>query len=297
MKLIVDSGSTKTDWCFSENGEIDARIVTKGINPIVQKVEEMGSIMADELSASLNEHGVNARDIESVHFYGAGCTPQKSDSIKNLLVAQFANAKTVEVNSDLLAAARSLCLHKGGIACILGTGANSCLYNGNEIISHTPALGYILGDEGSGAVMGKKFVNGILKGWLPNYIRDKFMCDWHLSEADIIDKVYRQSSPNRFLASISKFIASCIGDCPQIESMVIDNFKKFITINIVPYLQYTKSGTTLDMNNINAVGSIAFHFRRQLEYAAMDTGFHVGKIQTSPMDGLVEYHFWGNANI
>ena len=215
--------------------------------------------------------------------------------MRNMLIRTFSSSKTIEVNSDLLAAARALCLRKEGIACILGTGANSCLYDGANIIAQTPALGYILGDEGSGAVLGRNFLNGILKGWLPIELRNLFMSEWQLNVSDIIEKVYREPSPNRFMASITRFIASNMDNYPQLADMVVRNFEKFIDVNIQPYFKLETEAEenkekAQSAREINAVGSIAYYFRNQLERAANNRSLSVGRIIKSPMQGLVEYH-------
>lgn len=293
VRLIVDSGSTKTDWCFAMPDGKFVRINTSGINPAVQAPDIIEGILNNELLPSLTTQAINRNDVVEIYYYGAGCTPDRQPIMRNMLIRTFSSSKTIEVNSDLLAAARALCLRKEGIACILGTGANSCLYDGANIIAQTPALGYILGDEGSGAVLGRNFLNGILKGWLPIELRNLFMSEWQLNVSDIIEKVYREPSPNRFMASITRFIASNMDDYPQLADMVVRNFETFIDVNIQPYLK-ERTRENVDENAkkiaINAVGSIAFYFRHQLKCAANNRGLVVGRIVKSPMQGLVEYH-------
>lgn len=293
VRLIVDSGSTKTDWCFATPDGKFVRINTSGINPAVQAPDIIEGILNNELLPSLTTQAINRNDVGEIYYYGAGCTPDRQSIMRNMLIRTFSSSKTIEVNSDLLAAARALCLRKEGIACILGTGANSCLYDGTNIIAQTPALGYILGDEGSGAVLGRNFLNGILKGWLPIELRNLFMSEWQLNVSDIIEKVYREPSPNRFMASITRFIASNMDDYPQLADMVVRNFETFIDVNIQPYLK-ERTRENVDENAkkiaINAVGSIAFYFKHQLECAANNRGLVVGRIVKSPMQGLVEYH-------
>lgn len=293
VRLIVDSGSTKTDWCFATPDGKFVRINTSGINPAVQAPDIIEGILNNELLPSLTTQAINRNDVVEIYYYGAGCTPDRQPIMRNMLIRTFSSSKTIEVNSDLLAAARALCLRKEGIACILGTGANSCLYDGANIIAQTPALGYILGDEGSGAVLGRNFLNGILKGWLPIELRNLFMSEWQLNVSDIIEKVYREPSPNRFMASITRFIASNMDDYPQLADMVVRNFETFIDVNIQPYLK-ERTRENVDENAkkiaINAVGSIAFYFRHQLKCAANNRGLVVGRIVKSPMQGLVEYH-------
>lgn len=293
VRLIVDSGSTKTDWCFAMPDGKFVRINTSGINPAVQAPDIIEGILNNELLPSLTTQAINRNDVVEIYYYGAGCTPDRQPIMRNMLIRTFSSSKTIEVNSDLLAAARALCLRKEGIACILGTGANSCLYDGANIIAQTPALGYILGDEGSGAVLGRNFLNGILKGWLPIELRNLFMSEWQLNVSDIIEKVYREPSPNRFMASITRFIASNMDNYPQLADMVVRNFETFIDVNIQPYLK-ERTRENVDENAkkiaINAVGSIAFYFNHQLECAANNRGLVVGRIVKSPMQGLVEYH-------
>lgn len=289
VRLIVDSGSTKTDWCFAMPDGKFVRINTSGINPAVQAPDIIEGILNNELLPSLTTQAINRNDVGKIYYYGAGCTPDRQPIMHNMLIRTFSSSKTIEVNSDLLAAARALCLRKEGIACILGTGANSCLYDGANIIAQTPALGYILGDEGSGAVLGRNFLNGILKGWLPIELRNLFMSEWQLNVSDIIEKVYREPSPNRFMASITRFIASNMDNYPQLADMVVRNFETFIDVNIQPYLK-GRTGENAKKIAINAVGSIAFYFNHQLECAANNRGLVVGRIVKSPMQGLVEYH-------
>ena len=205
VKLIVDSGSTKTDWCFAMPSGALVSVKTGGINPAVQDAEIIEATIKNHLLPSLPAQDIDPNEVGEIYYYGAGCTPDRLPVMRKLLTEAFGRAQTVEICSDLLAAARALCLRKKGIACILGTGANSCLYDGEGIVAQTPALGYILGDEGSGAVLGRNFLNGILKGWLPEELRNLFMAEWQLDVAEIINKVYREQYPNRFLASISTF--------------------------------------------------------------------------------------------
>lgn len=295
VKLIVDSGSTKTDWCFAMPSGALVSVKTGGINPAVQDAAIIEATIKNHLLPSLPAQDIDPNEVGEIYYYGAGCTPDRLPVMRKLLTEAFGCAQTVEVCSDLLAAARALCLRKKGIACILGTGANSCLYDGEGIVAQTPALGYILGDEGSGAVLGRNFINGILKGWLPEELRNLFMAEWQLDVAEIINKVYREQYPNRFLASISTFIASNMERYPQLADMVVQNFEKFIDVNIQPYLKLEteaeKNGEKAQSaREINAVGSIAYYFRNQLERAANNRSLSVGRIIKSPMQGLVEYH-------
>lgn len=285
MKLIVDSGSTKTDWFIAQSNSNYTVVRSCGINPVVQNCDEIKSTVAETLA----QNGQSFALVQEIHFYGAGCTPQKKTMLQKLLSDFFPNAD-VHVESDLLAAARALCGVNEGLAAILGTGANSCFYDGKEILYNTPALGFILGDEGSGAVLGKKFLNGIMKGWLPYGLRKAFQEEMELDVAGIIDRVYRQPSPNRFLASFSKFILQHL-DCPELEALVIRNFEEFISVNIVPYSKLCSGRNRQCPNVINAVGSIAYYYYDQLAKAAYNMGYEVGRIMKSPETGLLDFHF------
>lgn len=169
MILIADSGSTKTDWCIVFNGTLIKRIGTKGINPFFQSEEEIQQELTASLLPQLPEGTIN-----SVYFYGAGCTPEKAPVLRRAIADSLPVIGNIKANSDMLAAARGLCGHEAGIACILGTGSNSCFYNGEEIISNISPLGFILGDEGSGAVLGKLLVGDVLKNQLPSTIKEAF---------------------------------------------------------------------------------------------------------------------------
>jgi N-acetylglucosamine kinase-like BadF-type ATPase len=191
------------------------------------------------------------------------------------------DADTVEVAGDLLGAARALCGSNEGIACILGTGANSCLYDGRQIIANTPPLGYVLGDEGSGAVLGIRFLNAVLKGLLPERLKTELL-DWlQMTEADIIGRIYRQPLANRWLASLSLFIATHI-DETDVRALVTDNFRQFFRRNVV---QYGRRDLPVCF-----VGSIAHYYREQLGEAAAAEGFTLGRVEKSPVDGLTAYH-------
>lgn len=282
MKLIVDSGSTKTDWCFADSSDVYVLVHTDGINPVVQSYDEMLSVVQEQMLPRAKQQSLDLASLNEVYFYGAGCTPELRLAVEKALRVAVGKKPSVYVDSDLLAAARALCGTDSGIACILGTGSNSCYYDDEGIKEHTPALGYILGDEGSGAVLGRNFINGILKGTLSRELRDEFLEEYQISQADIIDKVYHSATPNRFLASLSKFILPHIDD-ESLEALVVRNFENFIISNIRNYSEAKPV--------INAVGSVAFLYRKQLEQAAMSQGYELGKILKSPLEGLLDYHF------
>lgn len=308
MVLIADSGSTKTVWKLQSVNFHDQYISTQGINPFHMTGSEILNILRGELipklhdslicrSSSGNPSSVcpsseNTRPIEcsssfenedsvivlskisEIHFYGAGCTPAKIPVMEQLLHDVFQNTEIIEVASDLLGAAKSLCGDSEGIACILGTGANSCLYDGNGIVSNVSPMGYILGDEGSGAVIGKTFINELYKGMHGDFVK-VFESETCLSQADIIQKVYREPLANRFLASLSTFIGKHIDDEKWIDDMVVNCFRDFFRKNVSHYNRN-------DLK-VSFVGSIAYYYERQLCKAADIEGYTVGKILKTPI--------------
>ena len=296
MILIADSGGTKTDWMLLHSkglrkGEIIATFHTQGITPIHQTPDVIRHILGQELMSQLSTFPraqlIDSGELDGsllsavkVFFYGSGCTPAHVPMMTQMLGEVF-SPQQVEVHSDLMAAARALCQREAGIACILGTGANSCLYDGKYIVQNTPALGYILGDEGGGAVLGRMFMNAIFKN--PQYadIRDEYLKKEKLTQADIINKVYREPLANRFLATTSLFIAERM-DNPLLKQLVVDNFRQFFRCNIVPY-QHPELP-------VHFVGSMASSYPEALKEAAKKEKFHVGTIVQSPIEGLVKYH-------
>lgn len=285
ITLIVDSGSTKTSWCFAflpdtKSADGARTVTTEGLNPAVMSAEEVERKIAKALNHCLQSLSISAADVDNVFFYGAGCIAGRAGVVSESISSILVDAK-IYVADDLLGAARALCGHKAGIACILGTGSNSCLYDGKNIVAHTPALGYVLGDEGSGAVLGRKFLNAVLKQTLPENIRKRFLQESGLDMAEVINRVYRSPAPNRFLASMSKYIHGYL-DEKEVRDIVIDNFEDFIRNNILAYGDESRT--------INVVGSIAYHYKEQLTEAASRNGFQIGKIIKSPIEGLIEYH-------
>lgn len=273
MILIAESGSTKTDWVLLGSEGVVKQQQTLGINPC-----QHSNASITKNIASLD--GFN--QVKEIYFYGAGCaTDEKKQVVKDALFTIFPNA-TSEVNSDVLAAARSLCGKERGIACIIGTGSNSCLYNGANIEKNVPPLGYILGDEGSGAVLGKKIIADILKGISPDDIKNAFYQKYNLSYADLIHKIYSEESPSRFLAQFAIFLSENI-EHPYIANLVRNSFQEFFERNIKQYSNYLNL-------SIHFTGSIAFHFQKELQLAAKESGLSIGRVLKSPLEGLIQYH-------
>lgn len=311
--LIADSGSTKTDWSLIDGqGQVVMTCKTQGINPIHMQDAEVLQILKSEL--------ILPESPQEVYFYGSGVTEAMKPRMNSLLQHAFPGAK-VEAEGDMIGAARALFGHQPGMACILGTGANSCLYDGEKIVMNTPPLGYILGDEGSGAVLGKLFLNGIFKGSLPSAIKKRFL-EWSgLDYPGIINKVYREPLANRFLASICPFISEQIAEGEKYENgsdklneamalyrVVLSNFHAFYQNNLIPYIQYIKAsqedisqlepgvkawdsslGEGIPM--IGFVGSIAHYFEAPLRNVMEDEHhLHIVKIMRAPMEGLIAFH-------
>ena len=277
MIVIADSGSTKVDWSVVDNGKVVKRAFTKGINPFFQSEEEISNEIETTLILQLD-----TQDFDAVYFYGAGCTFDKVEIVKRAIQKNIKVIKEVEVSTDMLAAARGLCGYSSGIACIMGTGSNSCYYDGKNIVDNVSPLGFILGDEGSGAVLGKLFVSDLLKNQLTPGLKEKFLEQFNLTTGDIIDRVYRKPFPNRFLSTFSPFISENLEDT-TVRTLVMTSFKSFLKRNVMQYKNY-------DRLPIHFVGSVAFHFQEILKEAVEVMNMKPGKIIQSPMEGLIKYH-------
>ena len=292
MILIADSGSTKTDWAIVTAGTAPVVIQTQGINPVHQSREEIVRILSDEFQTRMSEN-TEVRKLKSsgritpdfpfaVYFYGSGVRPEKEALMSQLLHEVFPQATTVEAHSDLLGAARALCGRKEGVGCILGTGANSCLYDGTQIVKHTPALGYILGDEGSGAVLGKRLIHALYSGLLSEDVKTLFEKETKMTLPALIERVYRQPLANRFLASLTDFIARHLDDEEELDTLVHDNFADFLAVHIYPYGRPDLP--------VSFIGSVAWYFQPQLREAASQLHLQVGSVVRSPLEGLIAYH-------
>ncbi|TNF41636.1 MAG: ATPase [Bacteroidetes bacterium] len=276
MILIADSGSTKTSWCLTGNSDINKVFLTGGMNPFFRSTEDI----ADEIRMKILPETGN--DVIKIHFYGAGIINQgKGDIVKRALQILYPKAE-IEVQSDLLAAARATLGQETGIACILGTGSNSCLYDGEKIVQHVPPLGFILGDEGSGAVMGRKIIGDFLKGIMPDRISEKFKTCFRLSYTDFLDSVYKKEKPNRFLAQFVPFLQENISDeyCLQ---LVEKSFEEFVLRNITRYPGFRELP-------ICFVGSVAFYLQEQLKNVLAKNQLQLKKVLKEPLNGLIKFH-------
>ena len=289
MILIADSGSTKTTWACIEpsagSNHALHPINSLGINPIrdneevVTKAIERARESLYQQAQTVSEAPFSPDHITAVHFYGSGCIPPYSTTVKRILQRAYPRAK-VSVESDMLGATLALCGHHEGIACILGTGSNSCLFDGTKIVCQTPALGFILGDEGSGASLGKHLVADILKRQLPAHLQEAFVQETGLTQAEIINRVYRQPQPNRFLASLTPFLERHREE-PAVHQLLVDEFRRFLSRNIRNYQRPDLP--------VNFVGGITASFRPEIEEALLQEGMQMGSILSQPISGMVAY--------
>jgi N-acetylglucosamine kinase-like BadF-type ATPase len=278
LTLIADSGSTKTDWVLIDRKNVLSNLKTIGFNPYFQT--------KDQISLEIKEHlkpflGDNISKIEHIYYYGAGCSNEANCKIVLDGIHKALELKNIDVHHDLLAAARALCGQNPGIACILGTGSNSCLYDGKHVIENVPSVGYLFGDHGSGAHIGMNFIQAYFDNELPKKIRDGFEKNGYHRE-EILNNVYKKPMPSRYLASINKFVSENIKDV-YVRNLVKKCFISFFHKQIWKYSnsrEYT----------VNSVGSVGFYYKDILAEVANEEGYKLGKVIKSPIDGLIEYH-------
>ena len=277
MILIADSGSTKTMWCLVNRlGTIVMQFCSNGINPYFQHVEAIATEIKDNVAPQLLPHTISA-----IHYYGAGCGNESAcNQVKQALLTCFA-PQTLTIQGDLIAAAHALCGHNEGVACILGTGSNSCLYNGEQIVENTPPLGYLLGDEGSGASLGKQLLSDCFKHQMPKELAQALCETYQLDTNKLLEQVYKQPNPNRFLASFSLFMYQHKTH-PYIHALIKDGFTAFLKRNIMAY-----NRTNLP---IHSIGSIAYYYKDILREATEACGLQLGTVIQTPMEGLIYFH-------
>lgn len=276
IKLIADSGATKAEWCLVNNGK-KKTIFTQGISPYFLTTEQISDLLLKELKPKLKNIRVN-----EIHYYGTGCAnPENAKSVKKAIKQVFTQAN-IEVKHDLMAAARALCGRKKGIACILGTGSNSCYYNGKRIVKNSPGLGYILGDEGSGAYLGKKVLQYYLYGTFDDELRGRFDVCYTTNTVEILENVYKRPLPNRYLAGFTQFLADNRGHY-MIENIIEDGLNDFFVNHLCKY----RETWTLP---VSFAGSVAFGFKDVLQHLCNSYEFEFGRVMKNPMEGLVEYH-------
>jgi N-acetylglucosamine kinase-like BadF-type ATPase len=279
MILIADGGSTKTNWCLINEAGRKIHFNTEGYNPYFAKQDYIENSLRTTLPDTLD-----ASKVEEVYYYGAGCSTDANKKIvSDAMQKVFTNAK-IYVDHDLLASCRALLGDEPGFAAILGTGTNTCLYDGNEITLNIDSLGYFLGDEGSGSYIGKRLLADYMKGFMPKGLSESFFNIYGLSNEDIFDNIYNKPLPNRFCASFSKFLYDFKTVYPEYTEDVVDTaFTAFFEKLVKHYPNYKK-------HLLNVVGSVGYSFRDRLSVVADKYEMGVGKIIRSPIDDLVDYH-------
>lgn len=275
--LIADSGATKSEWCLVNDNGRKKTVFTQGISPYFLNSSQVQAILQNELLPSLRKY-----DISHLYYYGTGCIdPQNAKMISGAIKKVFPGTR-VAVDHDLSGAAKALCGHKKGIACILGTGSNSCYFDGRKIVKNSPGIGYILGDEGSGAYLGKKVVQYYLYGTFDEELKYKFDDKYHASSVEILENVYRKPLANRYLAGFSLFLAENRGHY-MIENIVEDGLNDFFFAHLCKYSQSWKLP-------IHFVGGVAWGFKDVIKELSHVYEFELGKILKNPMEGLIDYH-------
>jgi glucosamine kinase len=275
IKLIADSGSTKAEWCLIGKDK-KKNILTKGISPYFLSAAEIRQLLEKDLRSKIKVQ------VDEIYFYGTGLfDPANARMMKKVLKQVFPGA-SVFADHDMMGAARALCGQEKGLACILGTGLNSCYYNGKKIVRSRPGLGYALGDEGSGAYLGKKVIQYYLYEIFDDELKYRFEEKYKPSRADILDHVYRRPFPNRYLATYALFLAENRGHY-MIENILEDGLNDFFFYHLSKYPEIWKTP-------VNFVGGVAYGFRDVLKHLCDSYEFELGKVLKKPMSGLIEYH-------
>ncbi|MFM1857004.1 MAG: hypothetical protein RLZ05_64 [Bacteroidota bacterium] len=276
IKLIADAGSTKVEWCLVE-GKKKKIIRTSGISPYFLSKAEIQSLIKKELAGR-----VDLDSVDEIHYYGTGCA-NKANALAVKKALQFHSPDaSIEVTHDLMGAARGLCGHNKGIACILGTGSNSCYYNGKKIVSNSPGLGYVLGDEGSGSYLGKKVLQYYLYGIFDEELRGRFDLSFMTNPSEILDSVYKKPLPNRYLAGFTLFLAENRGHY-MIENIIEDGLNDFFFQHLCRYPEVWKQP-------VYFTGGVAFVFKDVVKQLCKQYEFELGAILKNPMEGLLNYH-------
>jgi N-acetylglucosamine kinase-like BadF-type ATPase len=276
IKLIADSGSTKTEWCLIKN-KAKTLFTTQGMSPYFVNEAQAEQILKTEVIPMLKRN-----KIDEIFFYGTGCkNPANIHMFRKVFKKMFAGAK-ITVDNDLSGAAKGLCGDEKGIACILGTGSNSCFYNGKKIVRNSPGLGFILGDEGSGAYLGKKVIQHYLYRIFDNELREKFDAAFQTSDNEILESVYKKPLPNRYLASFVAFLVKNRGHY-MIENIIEDGLNDFFFTHVISYKESPKLP-------IHFTGGIAYGFREVVEQLCLNYDLQPGNFLRTPMEGLIKYH-------
>lgn len=277
MILIADGGSTKTDWAVVEGGRFVSRFVSRGMNPY--------NVSADTMRRELEEvivPNVKGAEVIGIFIYASGCSARpKQVEVEEWFRPFFPDAD-IEVEGDLLGAARAACGSTAAIAAILGTGSNSCLYDGSRIVENVPSLGYVLCDEGAGTNIGRLLLREYLRGRMPKELHEEFARRYPGDETDFLNRLYKEEAPNYYLASFACFAMENKSH-QYIAAIIEDAFDSFFIHQVCHYTDYAKY-------DINIVGSIGYLAREEFERVAGRYGMRVGKVVKAPLDALVEYH-------
>ena len=277
MILIADSGSTKTDWCYLAPDGQHTLLQSEGINPYFQESDNIAEIVREVVYEKADTSALT-----HIYFYGAGCSSdEKCNIVRNGLQQIYPDA-AIEVEHDMMAAARALCNNSKGIICILGTGSNSVLFDGEKITEDVPSLGFILGDEGSGAYLGKELIRRFLYGELPQTLHNNFILESGATKEQILDSVYKKPLPNRYLATFSKFIHTHIEN-EVMYQLVYDAFNAFIHHHISKYTDYNSTP-------LHCTGSVGYTYKDILLQVCRSNHIQTGNIVKSPLKGLITYH-------
>lgn len=282
MQLIVDSGSTKIRWCLVNQLDIVQEIITQGINPYVTSEEVILNIVNDQVLSKLKFIP------DSIFYYGAGCSTDHNNLLVKNKLKLINNSANIEVEHDLLAVARALCQKSSGIAVILGTGSNSCLYDGQSIIKNTPSLGFIVGDEGSGAYIGKKIIADLYYNRMPQHLAENLISTHNLSIENVLNKIYKEPAANAYLASFCKWLKIFI-DEPYTQNLIYNAFSEFIDKQIKPY------GNNFT-NKVYSIGSIAHHFSDIWHKVLSEHSYIAEQSEQDPIKGLIKFHYNGKTN-
>lgn len=280
MRLIIDAGSTKMEWILLDGNIVKQRFLTEGFNPNYSERQALENI----ISSVETYHGASLpnNEIQSIYYYGTGCgNEQNCKSVNEVFQNRFPHAN-IHVTHDLMAACHALLGREEGMACILGTGSNSCVYDGKDIIERAVSLGYLLGDEGSGMHIGKEVARGYFYGFMPEELRERFDSTYRMELTDFIQHVYHEEQPSKYLASFARFAGEHL-TCPYVHDLVKDCFNAFVEAFI---LRFDQSKSL----KISFVGSVAYHFRDILRESLDDYGLTLGEVMQTPSEGLIRYY-------
>ena len=286
MIIIVESGATKTDWCAAAPDRDPINVKTAGMNLATMHREVVEKIVIEAVSA-FRDKGLSG-DVREVHFYAAGLivpegetVPAQAEDLDKVLRSIFPEAQ-IEYASDLLDAARAVCGHTPGVAAIMGTGSNSCLFDGVRIVKNVRSAGFILGDEGGGARLGRLFMSDFLKGLVPEPVSSGFAKDFKVDYMTVVQNVYKGDAPSKYLGAFAPWILERYESCEYVRDLVDRNFRDFIERALKQY--------DVDMYPVGVVGGFGYACRHILEKVAEPYGIRFSTIIPTPIEGLVEYH-------